>query len=280
MSKPKRDFLQFLFEGSFTDAEGDLDQVIEALDEVGDLKIRSEPLEKAIAKIGLKPDGIDCEGVRVVFDDSENYHEAHGKLQDPEVMAQLAELGWVAVFSGDTAAEVTDGARYVIHFLALDEAPGPEAKQLEEPAARADVEKTFGRFQGPPVPEKTDANESVSQAVERLISEQDAPDDDSDEIEDEVDELVEPAEDETEDIAEIWRDDQDGEYVQIGADDVARYVAHGRVMEIIPPVGDDVFAGIREWMKEKEFWPNIWSVSDHGNVTLHDQNGADLGGLV
>ena len=84
-----------------------------------------------------------------------------------------------------------------------------------------------------------------------------------------------------EELAEIWQDDKDSEYVQINDDGSAVYVVHGSTMEDIADAEDeDVFGTISAWMNRKKFWPNIWSVNDHGNVTLHDKNGNDLGGLV
>ena len=83
-----------------------------------------------------------------------------------------------------------------------------------------------------------------------------------------------------EELAATWEDDRDGEYVQIDDDGDAVYVAHGKAMEHIPKASGDTFADIRAWMDKKRFWPNIWSVNDHGNVTLHGPDGQDLGGLV
>jgi len=84
-------------------------------------------------------------------------------------------------------------------------------------------------------------------------------------------------------IAQMWHDDQQGEYVQIDDDGSAHFVAHGRAMEQIAPRGtdsDEVFALIKDWTDRSQYWPNIWQVNDHGNVTLYDCNGNDLGGLV
>jgi len=81
-------------------------------------------------------------------------------------------------------------------------------------------------------------------------------------------------------IAEIWAEDKEGEYVQINDDGSVVYVAHGRAMETIPVDAENPYPGINAWMEAKSFFPNIWSVNDHGNVTLHDAQGNDLGGLV
>ena len=78
----------------------------------------------------------------------------------------------------------------------------------------------------------------------------------------------------------MWEEDKDGEYVMVNDDGSAHYVAHDTVMEDIPKVNGETFVGIREWMNKNSFWPNIWSVNDHGNVTLRGHKGQDLGGLV
>lgn len=87
----------------------------------------------------------------------------------------------------------------------------------------------------------------------------------------------------TEELAEIYQEDKDGEFIAIDVDDTVSYVAHGKRMETIAPKGtghDEAFAAIRAWMDAHKFWPSIWSVNDHGNVTLYDAQGNDLGGLV
>lgn len=82
-----------------------------------------------------------------------------------------------------------------------------------------------------------------------------------------------------EELADLWREDESGEYIQVN-EDCAYYVAHGRVMERIQKAYGNIWAGIRQWSKDNSIWLNIWSISDHGNVTLHDDRGHELGGLV
>jgi len=81
-------------------------------------------------------------------------------------------------------------------------------------------------------------------------------------------------------VADLWNEDKDGEYVQINDDGSVVYVAHGSAMETIPVEPENPYPGINAWMEAKGFFPNIWSVNDHGNVTLHDGQGNDLGGVV
>ena len=36
---------------------------------------------------------------------------------------------------------------------------------------------------------------------------------------------------------------------------------------------DSAFAAIREDMETKQFWPNVWDISDHGNASVIDIGG-------
>lgn len=90
-----------------------------------------------------------------------------------------------------------------------------------------------------------------------------------------------------EEVVETWNDDKHGEYVQINDDGSVVEVAHGCAMKAIltADVANSMpdfqkWAAIRAWMEESQYWPNIWSVNDHGNVTLHDKDGNVLGGIV
>jgi hypothetical protein len=84
-----------------------------------------------------------------------------------------------------------------------------------------------------------------------------------------------------EELVERWENDKSGEYIQINPDDSIVYVAHGSVMETIGERNtENPFKVIRAWQKASQYWPNIWQVSDHGNVTLYTSRGKELGGLV
>jgi hypothetical protein len=80
-------------------------------------------------------------------------------------------------------------------------------------------------------------------------------------------------------IVEYWNDDKDGEYIQVDGNEAA-FIAHGRVVEKIGKNYGNIFAGIRAWCEEHQYWPNVWSVNDHGNVSLYDKRGNYLGGIV
>ena len=84
-----------------------------------------------------------------------------------------------------------------------------------------------------------------------------------------------------EEVAQIWREDENGEYVCVLPDENrAYYCAHKTAMEEIPVRYGNIWAGIRVWMDAKGYYPNIWSANDHGNLTLWGKNGRPLGALV
>lgn len=81
-------------------------------------------------------------------------------------------------------------------------------------------------------------------------------------------------------IAEYWAADQDGEYIQVNDNGTAAFVSGGRVRKTIQAIEGDIFAGINAWMEDEGFYPNIYSISDHGNVSMYDGTGNYLGGIV
>jgi hypothetical protein len=87
---------------------------------------------------------------------------------------------------------------------------------------------------------------------------------------------------EVEELQEVWSDDQNGEYIQINSNDEVWYVSGGVGKEMIPTGNsdDEPWTSIRVWMDEEGWYPNIWMVNDHGNVSLYSSDGEYLGGLV
>lgn len=91
-----------------------------------------------------------------------------------------------------------------------------------------------------------------------------------------------------EEICWLWEQDRDsGEYVQINPDGSVAYVAHGTSNQTIISKGSkeaiegDYLPKIKAWMESSQFYPNVWRVSDHGNVDLIGQNtGESVGGIV
>jgi hypothetical protein len=87
----------------------------------------------------------------------------------------------------------------------------------------------------------------------------------------------------TEQLAQIWSDDEGGEYIQINDNGAVHYIAHGKAMEqIVPPktASSWAFRMIRTWFKNKGISLNIWHVNERGNLELYSPSGTALGGLV
>ena len=169
--------LKFLFDTSFADPEANLEGIFERLGEVEDMETKKAPLDKALAKIGIKDTLIDDQGVCISFDSSEAYSAARTELFKPDVIAELAELGWLTAWNGDTSPEVIDPPRYQIHFLMIDEAPGPDEKQLDQKGAEKEIERVAGHFVGDegPVdtkPEKLKVESRFSEALTTFANEE------------------------------------------------------------------------------------------------------------
>lgn len=84
-----------------------------------------------------------------------------------------------------------------------------------------------------------------------------------------------------EEVAAIWREDENGEYIVVlPNENRAYYCAQKRVMEEIPIRYGNIWSGINVWMDAHGFYPNIWSANERGNLTLWNKRGEPLGGLV
>jgi hypothetical protein len=87
----------------------------------------------------------------------------------------------------------------------------------------------------------------------------------------------------TEQLAQIWSEDEDGEWIQIDDKGSVHYIAHGKAMEQIAPpktAATWAFRLIRTWFKNKGISLNIWHVNERGNLELYSPSGTALGGLV
>jgi len=83
------------------------------------------------------------------------------------------------------------------------------------------------------------------------------------------------------DLLSAWREDKDGEYVQINPDDSVWLIRHQRpVFKIAPEGTENPYPIIARWMTKGGVILNIWKVNDHGNVELMSRTGKELGGLV
>ena len=83
------------------------------------------------------------------------------------------------------------------------------------------------------------------------------------------------------DLLSAWREDNDGEYVQINPDDSVWLVRRRKPSTQVAPKGTpNPFPIIAKWMTSGGVVLNIWKVNDHGNVELMSRTGRELGGLT
>lgn len=79
-------------------------------------------------------------------------------------------------------------------------------------------------------------------------------------------------------LAALWREDSEGEYIAINDSGDAYYIAHGVRGKKVASGWD--WSSIRAWMDKQHFCPNIWHINERGNVELYTARGDSLGGLV
>lgn len=134
------DLLKFLFNESQREAalrqaleeDAELVKLLEAAENEEKLEIKATPLIKAL-KDTLDLDGemeVYPDGVKLKLDNEDTYNLYRQKLAQPDVVAKLAELGWVVFFGGDVNAMVQP-ACYVLKFLELTTAV-PTTKEAEK----------------------------------------------------------------------------------------------------------------------------------------------------
>lgn len=83
------------------------------------------------------------------------------------------------------------------------------------------------------------------------------------------------AELETAEIADLFTQSQ--EDIMVG-DDGSAYYGGRRIVDSLD--GSPDWLLIAAWAGREHYWPNVWTVNDHGNVELHDVKGNCYGGLV
>lgn len=94
------------------------------------------------------------------------------------------------------------------------------------------------------------------------------------------------AEEQENSVASAWKDDDDSrEYIAWNPGGSVWYVVTREQIISEEDANEmdrkDMLKAINAWCKKKNFWPNLWRISDHGNVTLIDKKtGKVLGGLV
>lgn len=84
--------------------------------------------------------------------------------------------------------------------------------------------------------------------------------------------IIEMPEPTNEELYQQMRDDlESGECCSIS--DKGEVMLNGkRIATMTGDNRDDVFALIRHRFKTEGYWPNIYEINDHGNVTLLDSN--------
>ena len=109
-----------------TDFRDGLLNLAEQIETENRIEVKKGPLNKALSAIGVtvSDDKLvpDYGSVLAHFDYAEEYQDAVNKLESPDGMEKLAELGWVMNICGNSDPEQTD---YRVRFLALDLHDGP-----------------------------------------------------------------------------------------------------------------------------------------------------------
>jgi hypothetical protein len=159
--------LKFLFADSQQEAviqqmledDRELALMLEAAAGEEKLEIKATPLIAALKQV-MDIDGeleTYTDGVKLKLDNQADYNLWREKLARPDVLAKLAELGWVAFFGGDTNS-YDQPANYEVKFLELSTADTDVGKGFKDQAAfdksmRAAAEKTLS--QNAPDPDHT-----------------------------------------------------------------------------------------------------------------------------
>lgn len=156
--------LKFLYDSQEeTDISDDLLNLAEQIETENRIEVKKGPLNKALAAIDVHvPDNKlvpDYGSVLAHFDTAEEYQDAVNKLESPNGMEKLAELGWVMNIGGNSEPGETN---YRIRFLALelhDEEPKNDQKQVDIDKTMKDVADTFSH-------DKEDPKRKMQKAAE------------------------------------------------------------------------------------------------------------------
>lgn len=157
-----------------SDFRDDLLNLAEQIETENRIEVKKGPLNKALSAIGVSvPDDKlvpDYGSVLAHFDSAEEYQDAVNRLESPDGMEKLAELGWVMNICGDSDPGQTD---YRVRFLALDLQDGPpenDQKGVDLDKMMKGVADTFSQDKEDPK-RKLQAkakNESVQEAENLL----------------------------------------------------------------------------------------------------------------
>lgn len=60
------------------------------------------------------------------------------------------------------------------------------------------------------------------------------------------------------------------EYEDVFTEDHIRFFQSGKeVLRLVPDATEEeMWDGLNKWMEKSNFWPSVWFVSDHGNISL------------
>ena len=165
--------LKFLYDSQEeTDISDELLNLAEQIETENRIEVKKGPLTKALSAIGVSiPDDKlvpDYGSVLVHFDSAEEYQDAVNKLESPNGMEKLAELGWVMNIGGNSDPGET---KYRIRFLALELHDEPENNQKEVDLDKTmkDVADTFSHDKEDPK-RKLQKNESVRAQAKSYVN--------------------------------------------------------------------------------------------------------------
>ena len=138
------------------------------------IEVKKGPLNKALSAIGVSvsDDKLVPEygSVLAHFDSAEEYQHAVNKLESPDGMEKLAELGWVMNICGNSDPGQED---YRVRFLALDlhdDPPKNDQKDVDLDKMMKDVADTFSHDEEDPKRKlQAKAREESVQEAENLI---------------------------------------------------------------------------------------------------------------
>jgi hypothetical protein len=172
--KDLKSLINYLYDSQEeSDFRDDLLNIAEQIKTENRIEVKKGPLNKALSAIGVSipDDKLVPEYASVVahFDDAEDYQAAVNRLESPDGMEKLAELGWVMNICGDSDPGPTD---YRIRFLELDLHDGPlknDQKDVNLDKMMRDVADTFNHDEEDPKRKlQAKQEESVAKA-ENLI---------------------------------------------------------------------------------------------------------------
>lgn len=126
------DFLKFLFETS--QEQADAEAILEELQHVEDLKVAAKPLISALKALGVTSEvglAYSEEGVAVEASAPDEYRSILDKLAGADAMNKLAEMGWVAVPSGEHNGQNGESSLRV-YFLQITKPTGDGTENSDD----------------------------------------------------------------------------------------------------------------------------------------------------